>query len=145
MVSVVVSGVHEGSCLSPLLFIFFIHGLTDRVNATPGINAPTIMGVIRSSLVYADDVTEISLSQTGLQIKVDACYDIFDSKELIVNPGKSEVMCFVSPRAPDFNFSCNFRGTAPDSVLSARYVGIVFDNHGKWALQKGIAWLLVPG
>jgi hypothetical protein len=138
MVFVVVSGVHEGSCLSPLLFIFFIRDLARSVNATPNIDAPLICGLIRSTLIYADDVTEMSMTHAGLQTEIDACYDFFETRELAVNPGKSEVMCFVSPRSADFNFTCNFRGAARDSVTSARYLGIVFDNHGKWALQKGI-------
>ncbi len=138
MVFVVVSGVHEGSCLSPLLFIFFIRNLAQTVNGTPDVCAPTISGVVRTSLIYADDVTEMSLSQAGLQTKIDVCYDFFDGKELEVNPGKSDVRCFVSPRSADFHFTCNLHGLVRDSVTSARYLGIVFDNHGKWALQKGI-------
>ncbi len=55
-----------------------------------------------------------------------------------VNPGKSEVMCFVSPRSADVVFTCDFRGNLRESVNSARYLGIIFDSHGKWALQKGI-------
>jgi hypothetical protein len=138
MVFVVVSGVHEGSCLSPLLFIFFICGLTQHVSRTPGTDAPIIKGVARSTLIYADDVTEMSLSSSGLQVEVDACYAFFDSKELDINPNKSDVMCFISPRSVEVDFSCNFRGVPRNSVQSARYLGVVFDNRGKWALQKGI-------
>jgi hypothetical protein len=121
-----------------LLFIFFIRDLPRVVNATSNIHAPTICGMARSTLVYADDVTEMSFTQAGLQTEVDVCYNFFANKDLAVNPGKSDVMCFVSPRSQDLNFSINFQGTSRDSVTSARYLGIVFDSHGKWALQKGI-------
>jgi hypothetical protein len=103
MVFVVVSGVHEGSCLSPL-FIFFIRGLVHKVNSTPGIFAPLVDGHVRSTLIYADNVTEMSFAQVGLQAEINACYDFFDSKDLDVNPGKSDDMCFVRPRGADLDF-----------------------------------------
>jgi hypothetical protein len=32
----------------------------------------------------------------------------------------------------------DFKGTSRNSVTSARYLGIIFDNRGKWGLQKGV-------
>jgi hypothetical protein len=135
---VVVSGVHEGSCLSPLLFIFFIRDLPKFVDETDGIMAPSIKGNIRSTLVYADDVAEMSLSNAGLQVEIDACYSFFDGKLLRVNPDKSEVICFVRARAADHGFSCNFRGVQRKGVKAARYLGVFFDTHGNWKEQKQI-------
>jgi hypothetical protein len=81
--------------LSPLLFIFFIRDLPDVLNNTPRTAAVTINGKVRSTLVYADDVAEISLTQAGLQVEIDACYDFFEQKLLSVNPDKSEVLHFI--------------------------------------------------
>jgi hypothetical protein len=135
-VFVVVAGVHEGSCLSPLLFIFYIRDLPRAIDITVGDLAPRIQNRPRSTLVYADDVAEMALSHVGLQVEINACYDFFEGKLLRVNPDKSEVICFVKTRAVDFDFSCDFRGTQRPGVRSARYLGVVFDTHGKWLEQK---------
>jgi hypothetical protein len=65
------------------------------------------------------------MSHAGLQTGIDTCYDFFDGKELEVNPGKSVVMCFVSPRSADFHFTCNFRGLVRELV---RYLCSLFGD-----------------
>jgi hypothetical protein len=137
-VFVVVAGVHEGSCLSPLLFIFFIRDLPCTIDRAVGNLAPRIKNCVRSTLVYADDVAEMALSHGGLQVEINACYDFFEGKLLRVNPDKSEVICFVKTRAADLDFSCDFQGNQRPCVRSARYLGIIFDTHGKWLEQKKI-------
>jgi hypothetical protein len=138
MVFVVVSGVHEGSCLSPLLFIFFIPDLPRVLNSIPGTVAPSIKGKTCSTLVYADDVAEMSLSHMGLQVEVDACYEFFEQKLLNVNPEKSQVLCFIRSRAAEVHCHLDFRGTQRESVDVARYVGVYFDNRGNWKCQKSV-------
>jgi hypothetical protein len=138
-VFVVVSGVHEGSCLSPLLFIFFIRDLPRQVNSTVGIEAPQISGKARSSLVYADDVAEMSYTINGLQIEIEACYCFFEGKLLAVNPDKSDVIKFVRCRSTDTACSVDFRGTRKEGVEVARYLGVFFDNKGSWKCQKTVA------
>jgi hypothetical protein len=137
-VFVVVSGVHEGSCLSPLLFIFFIRELPTVLNATAGTAAPLVKGRSRSTLVYADDVAEMSLTQDGLQVEIDTCYDFFEHRLLSVNPDKSEVMRFVRSRGSIVSCQLNFRGTARESVEVARYLGVYFDAQGNWKCQKSV-------
>jgi hypothetical protein len=132
----VVTGVHEGSCLSPLLFIFFIRDLPATVNLTPGIDAPDILGSNTSTLVYADDVAEMSLTLRGLQLEIDVTVDFFDQRELEVNPEKSEVICFCRPRAVNPGFECSFGGVTRGSVEAVRYLGVHFDARGNWKLQK---------
>ncbi len=139
MVFTVVSGVHEGSCLSPLLFIFFIRDLPSTVNRQPGIDAPSISNTVRSTLVYADDVAEMSLSAGGLQVEINTCYQFFEEKLLAVNPDKSEVIKFVRSRGIDVSCHFDFRGTRRDGVEVARYLGVFFDNRGNWKCQKSVA------
>ncbi len=129
-VFVVVLGVHEGSCLSPLLNIFFIQEPPSEVNTQIGIDAPTASGIVRSTLVYADDVVEMSLSANGLQIEIKTCYRFFERKLLAVNPDKSEVIKFVRSRTTDVSCHFDFRGTRRDGVEVARYLGVFFDNRG---------------
>ncbi len=138
MVFVVVSGVHEGLCLSPLLFIFFIRDLLKAVDRAVGNLAPRIKNLALSTLVYADNVAEMAITQEGLQQEIDACYIFFDGKLLQVNPDKSEVICFVRTRAPRLSFLCNFRGVQREGVEVARYLGVHFEIHGTWGEQKRI-------
>jgi hypothetical protein len=110
-VFVVVSGVHEGSCLSPLLFIFFIRDLPAVLNNAPHTAAVTINGKVRSTLVYADDVAEMSLTHAGLQVKINACYNFFEQKLLSVSPDKSEVVQFIRSRGSEAQCQLDFRET----------------------------------
>ncbi len=138
LVFVVVTGVHEGSCLSPLLFIFFIRDLTRSVSEAGGMDAPAVGTVTISTLVYADDVAEMARTTQGLQREIDATVDFFSSKELDVNPDKSDLICFTRARAEQIIFSCNFRGVTRQSTNTVRYLGIFFDSRGSWKSQKDI-------
>ena len=120
MVFVVVSGVHEGSCLSPLLFIFFIRGLPVYVKGCRGTDAPVINKNCVPILLYADDVTEMSLTEAGLQVETDACVTFFLARDLEVNPDKSDVMCFVRPRSNLKSFSTRIGAVMRDSVEIVR-------------------------
>ena len=138
MVFVVVSGVHEGSCLSPLLFIFFIRGLPAYVKEVRGTDAPVINKSRVPILLYADDVTEMSLTENGLQVETDACVAFFLARDLEVNPGKSDLMCFVRPRSEFRTFACRIGTVMKDAVHVVRYLGIYFDARGNWKQQKNI-------
>jgi hypothetical protein len=59
LVICVVKGVHEGSCLSPTLFIFFIRELPNRLNRLTT-NCPVIGGLSVSCMFFADDLTLIN-------------------------------------------------------------------------------------
>jgi hypothetical protein len=111
LVFMVVTGVHEGSCLSPLLFIFFIRDLTREVSNTAGIDAPRVGRTVIASLVYADDVAELSRTISGLQKEIDVTDDFFHKRAQEVNPAKSELICFGRAQAPEVVFECTFRGT----------------------------------
>jgi hypothetical protein len=119
MVFMVVTGVHEGSCLSPLLFILFIRDLTKVVAGTAGIDVPVIGTEIVATLVYADDVAEMSKTHSGLQREINASITFFQQREQAVNPVKSELICFRRARAEDLIFECDFVGTTREYQYGA--------------------------
>ena len=138
LVYVVVSGVHEGSCLAPILFIFFIRDLPETIRQTAGIDAPLIKNVIVATILYADDLTELSLSEQGLQQITDASVNYFHERDLEVNPEKSDFMKFIRLRAPISTVTCRIAGYDRESVPVVRYLGIMFDQKGKWSEQKSV-------
>ncbi len=139
MVFTVVVGVHEGSCLSPTLFIFFVRGLPERVRGMQGIDAPVVAGITRGIIFYADDVTELAKSIAGLQINTDTTVDFFHEQELDINPDKSDFVQFVRPRSQPTPFAITIDGVQRKSVETVRYLGIMFDSKGVWKEQKTVS------
>ncbi len=66
------------------------------------------------------DVAEMSHTHSGLQREIDASVQFFEHREQVVDPEKSELICFSRARAPEVVFSRLFS----DLV---RYLGIFFD------------------
>jgi hypothetical protein len=96
LVFCVVQGVHEGSCLSPILFIFFIRELPARLNMLP-VDSPVIGGKKLSSLLFADDLTLLPYSVNGTQALVVEAEAFFAEKGLNPNPAKCEFLAFQQP------------------------------------------------
>ena len=118
-----------------LLFIFFIRDLPQTVVEKNGIDA----GVPTPIILHADDVTEMSRTLNCLEIETRACVAFFKDKDLAVNPGKSDVMKFVRPRAlAGDTFTCDTAGVPRISVGTARYLGVLFEERGRWKEQKRI-------
>jgi hypothetical protein len=139
MVFTVVIGVHEGSCLSPTLFIFFVRDLPEKIRQVDGTEAPVVKGVARAIIFYADDVTELAKSIPGLQVTTDATVDFFRERELVTNPDKSDFVHFVRPRSMPRSFSVTVDGVQRASVEVVRYLGVMFDSRSSWKDQKAVA------
>ncbi len=134
------SGVHEGSPLSPLLFIIFIAGLTKHLCEKHDGDGAIILvdGTRLYCLLYADDVLLISFSRSGLQKSVDETCRFFDTMGLTVNPGKSDVVVFLGERhgvrhANIGNFE--IAGLSKQDIVEAKYLGVIFQNDGTWREQ----------
>jgi exonuclease III len=133
----VVVGVHEGSCLSPMLFVFFIRDLSVTLSRlTTNIACPVVGLREIFSMVFADDVNVFSYEQPGTQQLVDGAVDFFLERGLTPNPNKCEFLA-VSTRKVNTMFTVQdvTRATQP----SARYLGLHFSENGKWDEQLKIS------
>jgi hypothetical protein len=133
----VVSGVHEGSCLSPTLFIFFIRDLPSELANSTSLG-PCVGGRKLFSLFFADDVTVFSFMTQGTQELVCTAERFFERKQLTPNPQKSEFVAFTGKRAK-VHQQWVISGVAREAQCSVRYLGLVFQQDGKWNEQLSIS------
>ncbi len=139
LVICVVKGVHEGSCLSPTLFIFFIRDLPARINQLT-LRCPVIGGLKVSCMFFADDLTLMAYAVEDAQVLVDESVSFFEEKGLTPNPGKCEFLVFQSPTSNNRSARARWSvlGTQREQQHSARYLGLHFQENGKWDLQLQI-------
>ena len=74
-------GVHQGSVLSPLLFVIVVDVITE--NATRG---------VVNELLYADDLVIMSEDMEDLKERFWNCKDALESKGIKVNSRKTKLM-----------------------------------------------------
>ena len=74
-------GLHQGSALSPLLFIIVMDVITKKVK-----------GGLPWQLLYADDLVLMADDETELKKKLKSWKDTLEEKELKVNLGRTKVM-----------------------------------------------------
>jgi hypothetical protein len=87
-------GVKQGCLLSPLLLGLFIDGLEKRLNALEG-DAPPMLGQLAIRLLlYADDLTLMSHTPTGLQKQLDVLQAFCCEHQLTMNVKKTKVVVF---------------------------------------------------
>ncbi len=134
------NGVHEGSPLSPLLFIIFIAGLTRHLNENHNGD-----GVIRLAdgtrllcLLYADDVLLVALTSSGLQKLVEESCRFFQTMGLTVNPTKSDIVIFLRGRPQLQQPSFDIAGLQKEAITEAKYLGVVFQHNGSWKEQMAV-------
>jgi hypothetical protein len=130
------SGVHEGSPLSPLLFILFIAGLVDKLKATGAdrLGVKLEDGSWLCCMLYADDVLLISTTRDGLQELINQTCCHFSSLGLTVNPGKSDIVIFDRGRRANprhFDIASISKMASDES----KYLGVIFHRGGKWQCQ----------
>ncbi len=132
LVFCVVSGVHEGSCLSPTLFIFFIRDLPRRLNLLT-LDCPVIGGMKLSCMFFADDLTVLAYALPDAQALVDESVAFFVEKGLKPNPDKCEFVMFGPARRTGARW--NVCGVPRQQQDTARYLGLHFQADGKWDIQ----------
>ena len=114
-----VQGVKQGGPLSPVLFGLFIESFADYVDEheqrQPRGGVPTARGKGVPELLYADDLTLMTMNRERMQFLLDRLAEFCDAFGMNLNVGKCELMVFAG------------RQTSYDALLShaagLRYAG----------------------
>ena len=115
-------GVKQGCPLNPTLFGLYVDGLEKYLLETADIDAPALMGVMVPLLLYADDLTLMSESASGLQKQLDALASFCDQHQLTVN--LSKVVVFEKQRSAMCDFRLN--GAVVERVDRYKYLVFIF-------------------
>ena len=121
-----------GCPLSPTLFGLYVDGLEKHLLGTADIDAPTFMGVMVLLLLYADDLTLMSESASGLQKQLFALASFCEQRQLTVNLSKTKVVVFEKQRSAMSDFRLN--GAVVERVDRYKYLDFVFHAHQGTAL-----------
>ena len=136
------SGVKQGEILSPLLFALYINDLENQlklkgVDTLSGIkstvdelkNLDDIEYLIDLlTLYYADDTIIFSDSALGLQFALDELHSYCITWKLVVNEGKTKIMCITRQRQTQEKFYYNDKEL--EVVKEFVYLGITFTQNG---------------
>ena len=114
-------GVKQGCPLSPTLFGLYVDGLGKHLLDMNDADAPTLMGVMVSLLLYADDLFLMSESAAGLQEQLDALASFCEGHQLTVNLSKTKVVVFEHRQSDLTDFVLN--GAVGERVESYKYLG----------------------
>ena len=88
-------GVCQGYALSPTLFSLFINQLANHVTENGRHGIQLVPGVIELFiLLFADDVTLLSTTSTGLQNQLDCLKTCCQERKMEVNKDKTKMMVF---------------------------------------------------
>jgi hypothetical protein len=129
------TGVHEGSPLSPLLFILFIAGLVRHLRENGGDRLGfRLRGATVCCLLYADDVLLLATTRGGLQRLLDLTCIFFENLGMTINPLKSDVVIFAPLRSPNPT-TFNIAGLNKAIVDESKYLGVIFHKGGNWKCQ----------
>jgi hypothetical protein len=133
----VVKAVHEGSCLSPILFILFIRELPFCLNNL-SLWCLVIGGLCISSLFFADDLTLLAYTVSDTQTLVEVLEAFFGEKDLRPNPAKCEFLVFngvQTRRVAGPKATWRVWNITREQQDSAQYLGLHFEVNGRWDLQ----------
>ena len=132
----VTRGTHQGSTLSPKFFNIFIDGLLrqlDQANCGVRIGRTKI-----NSFAFADDVTLISSTVSGLQSLINICYDYANNWEFSFGHSKSK--CLITGDSKLFS---SRHSTLPsywtlgdrslDTVDELEILGVTFCSDARYA------------
>jgi hypothetical protein len=127
------TGTREGSCLSPLLFLLFVHDLPEFLDAC-GSWGPKFGGKVLRVLQFADDTTLIAHGRTQFQILLDRFALYCDLNELKINASKTEIINLRKGSRPSRKDHWKLNNVPLRVSSSARYLGVMF-NSGRFGVS----------
>jgi len=110
-------GVHQGSCLSPLLFIIVMDAVSEAIKRE-----------VPWDMLYADDLIVAEDSPASLQTRFTSWQGALESKGLKINAGKTETM--VCAKADETLKISDRKGNALKQVETFKYLGSVVNAKG---------------
>ena len=132
-------GVKQGDVLSTLLFNCFINDLPKEIS-TNSKDPVTLFNNPIDSLLFADDLTLLSLTKEGLQRKIQTVEAYCQKWGLELNVKKTKIMIFNKTGATIKKYKFYFMNEEIESVNRYTYLGFTFSTSGK--MNAGIENLL---
>ena len=112
------SGVPQGSVLGPCLFLAYINDLPEKLTAL--------------SRLFADDTAVYSgTDQVQLQQSLYCLMEWEERWDMLFHPAKCVSLPITGNRSP-LDYSYELHGHTPDSVSSAKYLGITIQQDTDW-------------
>lgn len=126
------SGVIQGDQLSSLLFILYVNDFDKEIKELAVRYAPTLDGVTGvPMLIFADDLVLLSTSAIGLQKMIDVLAEYCREWRLSLNADKTKVIEFRKGRK-NTEFEWNINGVVIERVKDFKYLGLNFEDNGRW-------------
>ena len=132
-------GVKQGDCLSAILFNLYINDLPKVLNVD-GSDPVTIESTPINCLKYADDLTLMSTSASGLQKCIDELAIYCEKWKLSVNFKKTKIIIFNQQGFLIKRYKFFFNLTAIESINEYKYLGFLFSNSA--STEKGTSNLI---
>lgn len=117
------AGVPQGSVLSPLMYALYTRD-------TPKQEGTAFTLYADDTAIYAKD-KNIRFAKTLLQEFINKLENYWNTWAIKVNPTKSALMCFTRKRTQDNRIITLF-GEPLQTINTAKYLGIIFDNKLNW-------------
>ena len=122
------SGVKQGDVMSPNLFNIYINDLPSIFDGDN--DSPKLKDLYVHCLMYADDLVLMSLTEDGLQCKLDKLNEYCKEWGLEINTKKTQVMAMSNSNAEVPSRSMKIGEVTLQWVYTYKYLGVLINSNG---------------